>query len=157
MTALPGPVLRIDFEAEAKIDVSIDIVAFFSKMPAREQADYRTWDDNDFWERDRQGEPIPWDKPLAYLNAYLNEAAEVSAGNVRGWVRDHSELEPWDTPRVRGGKYWTEDNYGQLLAAVPWLAALDQVDELPEEERAEIEARIPGPNDVPLFAVEGAS
>ena len=155
MTAPTGTplALSVGFTAEAKIDVTVDIVAFYTKMPERERTAYRTWDDPDWWERDKGGAPVLWDKPLAYLN----DSVEVDGGNPPGLVSDYSELEPWDTPRVRGANYWTVEHYATLLAAVPWLAALDAEGELSDEEKDEIESRIPGPADVPLFPMEAAS
>lgn len=145
------PSITVHLEAEAKIEASVDIAAWFNAMPVAERKNYIRFDPathGDFLEACQ-----PWEKPLRYLEAELMDLAEVSSGlgGRPGIARDDSEVTEWEPPRVTTGERyrsaWAEQDYALLCAQVPWLAALDRH----PEDAMEVARALPGPLDRPLF------
>ena len=142
----PGEI-RVHFEADARIDVRLDIVGFYRNMTEWDWECFISWADVDFWD----GEA--WTKPIDYLIWTIDQNIDLD-GVCPGkfYLRDLSTVDNWKTPRrVSTFKTWTEADYADLLAAVPRLAEVKVYEELDVEERG----YGPGPLDVPLFDVLG--
>lgn len=144
-TAPAVPELRLRLVAEARIELDIDIVGYFQHMSESNRAAYLAWDPDK--DENLNGETLEdWQRPFTYL--LCEQYAGIELGSFAGghsWAHDFSDVEWWDEPR------WTRQNFVALVAAVPWLAVLVDVD---EEARAEMARVQPQPWDVPLFGDE---
>lgn len=140
--------ITVEVTTEIRVRVTLDVVEFFAKLSEREQKDYAGIDIHEL------GMEAEWERPLAYLWP-TEDRVEASAFAYRG--REWIDFDDGDI-RVRSrGEHsfygkdtrWTEDDFAALCAAVPWLAAVHVVDGLSPEDAA----RVPGPNDPPMFEV----
>jgi hypothetical protein len=123
--------MRVDFDVEIRVDTAVDLVRFFTELHESGRGDY--WRlDIEQWGFDEE-----WERPVAYVMAWLDDDISVAEAAGKGVVRSWVDTD-WRSVR------WVEKQFDQLVAAVPWL---HRAEPLSDEELA----RIPGPNDVPLF------
>lgn len=128
----------------------VNLVEFFQAMDPREQDRYKALDIHHL------GMEADWEWPLAYLWPDEHDVVPLSLvpraqSHVSGDISDAALR-----LSARGGEMvfgrdaeWTEDDFETLKSHVPWLAAFH--DTLTTPLTAEERARIPGPDDVPLF------
>lgn len=156
---MSDPKFRVEFSGTARIEVKVDLAAYYAEFTEKQRADYISWDDP---EGTTDLENEPWTKPVAYLSERIYDNTEVLSGLASRHVSDWSDIDDWDSPRVWERPYeptgskssqWTEQDFDALLAAVPWMQVASEVD---DEARAEIERCAPHLWDVPLFAMDGA-
>lgn len=125
---------KVDFDFSVRISTTIDLIAFYAEMPESQRAEY--------WNHDiaEWGYDAEWERPIAYAMAWVDDGGDVMEPMGRGVVRSFVDTDWSDGPR------WSEEDFDALAAGVPWL---DRRERLSPEDLA----RIPGPNDVPLFGV----
>lgn len=141
--------LRINVVQKYRIETDIDIVGYFCGFTPAQQANYWATDVPD----NCGSGPDSWGRPFDYLMEMLAEDVEVNEPLLASRVAISNIDEDDFEARVaaRGSmhapfndRYWTENDFRALVAAVPWL--------LPERMKDEaILTRTPGPNDSPLW------
>lgn len=154
MTNSAATDLRLELRASATIEVRLDLVAWYAAFNQSQRSAYLRWAPDDDEHFIGNGPYADWEKPALYAEGWFADGVEVSGGFGSPAVEDRSEVDEWETPRVvrpyiRGERpvtSWTDQDYRSLLAAIPWLAALD----VSAEDRAEIARTMPGPLDQPL-------
>lgn len=128
------------FRTKRTYDCRVDLVKFLQTMTEQQREQYRRIDLSEFGYDDES------ERPLAYLCGFLDDRADAGiwqSDEARGIVAAFADVETeLDTP-----KDYSDDD---LFAAVPWLAPEVAMD-------PEALARIPGPHDVPLFELPGAT
>lgn len=140
MESLP----KMRFSADLRIEVNVDMVGHFLKMPTQQHANY--------WKLDiaQWGFEEEWERPLAWVMSWLDDTIDntpfdsVPGADFGGTTTDWNNVRTSDNYR-----FWTEEHFDQLVHLVPWLKPYDT--EPPDREDL---FRIPGPKDVPLFKVK---
>lgn len=140
--------LRVEVTASFGVEETLDPMALFNAMTEREQERYFALDLAEV------GMSVEWERPLAYL--WPDDDDLVPYTMVPGQVShpvgtvDDAEVcvrKRFDTYSVGATRHWTREDYDTLVANVAWLRTHEQHASMSEEDRA----RLPGPDDVPLF------
>lgn len=161
-----GPVLDVSIEFTTRTEVKIDLIGYFNGLTAAAIDDYK------FSDIERWGYSEEWERPFAFLAMLADNMGQDQHGATFAYSKmpeagkrrivqerteedDAVEVEV----RVREGKRaynrdWTYEDFETLRRGVEWLDLFHrgiEDDETTDEERLEELARIPGPNDNPLF------
>lgn len=144
---------RLTYELEVEQD--INILAYFQNLDEAGRRRYRDLDAHSLeaWERpaaflDSQDDEPKAENPLPWVEgAISHEMVEVVSSLLRVRLRTGS------TSFIYSGmeSEWREEDFETLRANVPWLDQFHtDLEGKAEDELAEDEARVPGPNDMPL-------
>lgn len=147
---MPATSLIVEVSATVKVRQSINMVDLFAQMNERDRERYRTFDPAEV------GAEASWERPTAFLwpeddDLIPFQMVSGAPGAVRGDIDDaRIQLSKrGDEPVYGRDSDWSETDFETLIAKVPWLrtfhASLDQ------PVSAYDLARIPGPDDLPLF------
>ena len=128
----PPPELTVRSRVDIRVNHTTDLVTFYRELGKNPHAQ------QEYWEQDLEGAE-EWERPLSYLASWLDEGIWLEEPSREGGIRT---MVDWDWIDFDRG--WSKDRYSMLLAEVPWMVPRESV---PPEELA----RMPGPNDVPLF------
>lgn len=142
--------LTVEVSATVRVRQKVDVVALFTGMAEHDRKRYRTLDLAEL------GMSREWERPAAFLwpeEDDLVPLSLVSGAQTPVWGDiDMTEVRL----QQRGGNSvhgreaeWTEGDFETLTAQVPWLR--DFHASLTKRLTPEELARIPGPDDVPLF------
>ena len=142
--------LTVEVTATVKVRQSVDIVALFQNMDERNQKWYRDLN------IDELGMEAEWQRPLAFLWPEDDDMVPLhmvrgASTHPRGDIDDAAvRLSARGTTSVYGrDAEWTESDFETLTAQVPWLRHFHEKLNQPISEHDL--ARLPGPDDVPLF------
>lgn len=140
--------LRVEVTASFGVEETLNPLALFNAMTEREQRRYFALDLTEV------GMSVEWERPMSYLWPDDDDLVPYTMvpGHVShpGGMVDHAEVcvrKRFDTHSVGQARHWTREDYDTLVAHVPWLRAHEQRMQMSDEDRA----RLPGPDDVPLF------
>ena len=142
--------LTVQVTATIKVRQNVDLVALFATMDERDRQRYRNLDIADL------GMESEWERPLAFV--WPEEADVVpltlapgARSPVWGDIDDATvRVEQRDGEAVYGREaQWSRADFDALIARVPWLRSFHE--SLSRTLSTEDLARIPGPDDVPMF------
>ena len=146
---IPQPEIKVRVNAELNIEVEFNIVQYFKELTADDRTRGQYWGlSSTEWGFDHE-----WERPIAWLTQEVSEAYETTGmfGYPKGSaIRDHTgDIDfSGDTVEERNGvytkyenRYWTEEDFEVLIAAVPWLG------KPPEAEAAVVQS-------LPLFSTD---
>lgn len=144
--------LIVRVEAEVRVEQLVDLPAYFQDLSEGERKSYRL-----FAQQNDEGY-AEWELPVAYLTQGFYETLEVNLPFLSSDVADfeHVDIDNVETyTAARKGSFvssrFTPEDFDLLRAQVHWLDTVHRVLNDEDEASEEDLARIPGPNDIPLF------
>jgi hypothetical protein len=140
--------LTVEVTASYGVEQNVDLCALFAGMDLAARQRYFDLDVSEV------GFEAEWERPLAYVwpdedDLIPYSMVPSSASHPRGMVDDADirVIKRGDKSFYGPEARWTEADYTLLAEHVPWLQQHLNGQSLSEHDRA----RLPGPNDVPLF------
>lgn len=140
--------LTVEVTATFGVTETVDLCALFASMSQRERLRYFDLDLTEV------GFDAEWERPMAYLwpdedDLLPHTMIPGSGSPLRGHVEDSDMrvIKRHDKTHYGPESRWSEDDYLTLADHVPWLKQHILGETMSEHDRA----RMPGPNDVPLF------
>lgn len=144
-----SPRLIVEIKATVTARQQFDLVEFYASLNDRAQEQYKRLNIGSL------GFEHEWERPIAFLWPDDTDMVPVTlaiGADAPVWGDVDAEIRT----RARSGKLayghsetdWVEDDFIALAAEVPWLRFFHTIR---ETGSCEDEARLPGPNDVPMF------